>query len=362
MGKTALLDYAAQRAEGMTVVRAIGVEYEIELQFSGLLELMRPLLEHLAEIPPQQADALKERARYGGVTAARPLHDLRGDAEPDRCGRGGQPAADPRGRRPLDRSRDRRRAALLGEAPRRGLRRDPARRAGRRRAHVQRAGARAAGPEEARPRGRRTHPGRRGQRPVAADVARRLCEATQGNPLALVELGGILSARSSSQDGEALPDPVPAGPTLERAFAWRAERLSADSRRALVVAAVALSDEVETIGAALESLGLEHDALEPGEDAGLISLTDGHVALSPPTRSFCRLPRGPAVGAPRRASRLGGGASRARRSGAARLAPCRRRDQRRRRGCDGAGAGGETRPAHARATRLPRRRWRAPPP
>ena len=32
MGKTALLDYAAERAEGMTVVRAIGVEYEAELQ------------------------------------------------------------------------------------------------------------------------------------------------------------------------------------------------------------------------------------------------------------------------------------------------------------------------------------------
>jgi Cdc6-like AAA superfamily ATPase len=33
MGKTALLDYAAERAEGMTVVRAIGVEYEAELEF-----------------------------------------------------------------------------------------------------------------------------------------------------------------------------------------------------------------------------------------------------------------------------------------------------------------------------------------
>jgi predicted ATPase len=71
MGKTALLDYAAERAEGMTVVRALGVEYEAELQFSGLLELMRPLLEHLPEIPPQQAEALKSAL---GLGVAKP-HD-----------------------------------------------------------------------------------------------------------------------------------------------------------------------------------------------------------------------------------------------------------------------------------------------
>ena len=45
MGKTALLEYAIERAEGMTVVHAIGVPYAAELQFSGLLELMRPLLD-----------------------------------------------------------------------------------------------------------------------------------------------------------------------------------------------------------------------------------------------------------------------------------------------------------------------------
>jgi predicted ATPase len=65
MGKTALLEYAAERAQGMTVVRALGVEYEAELQFSGLLELLRPLLEHLPEIPPQQAEALKSALGLG---------------------------------------------------------------------------------------------------------------------------------------------------------------------------------------------------------------------------------------------------------------------------------------------------------
>ena len=65
LGKTALLDYAAERAGGMTVVRAMGVEYEAELEFSGLLELLRPLLDHLPEIPPQQAEALRSALGLG---------------------------------------------------------------------------------------------------------------------------------------------------------------------------------------------------------------------------------------------------------------------------------------------------------
>src|SRR5215213_7884677 len=46
IGKTALLDYAAGRAEGMTVVRAVGVESEAQLEFSGLFDVCRPLLDH----------------------------------------------------------------------------------------------------------------------------------------------------------------------------------------------------------------------------------------------------------------------------------------------------------------------------
>jgi predicted ATPase len=59
IGKTALLDYAVERADGMTVVRALGVEGDAELQFSGLLELLRPLTHHFASVPEQQAAALR---------------------------------------------------------------------------------------------------------------------------------------------------------------------------------------------------------------------------------------------------------------------------------------------------------------
>ncbi len=281
MGKTALLDYAAECAEGMTVVRAVGVEYEIELQFSGLLELVRPLLDHLPEIPPQQADALEsalglaESRPYDRFTIcaatlsliaaaaeANPLLILVDDAHW------------------MDLATD---DALLFSAKR--LVADSvailiAVREGGERTFdapaLEQLELTSLGPEDAAV----ILAGDEG-RPVGADVARRLCEATHGNPLALVELGGVLTTEQLA-GRQALPDPVPAGPTLERAFAWRAERLSEDARQALLVAAVALSDQVETIGAALESLGLQHDALEPAEDAGLISLIDGHVHFRHP--------------------------------------------------------------------------------
>ena len=65
IGKTALLQHAMDRAEGMTVVRALGVESEAELEFSALLEVCWPLRRHLDEIPEHQADALRAALGLG---------------------------------------------------------------------------------------------------------------------------------------------------------------------------------------------------------------------------------------------------------------------------------------------------------
>jgi hypothetical protein len=58
IGKTALLDYAAGRAVGFRVVRAWGVESEMELAFAGLHQLCVPLLGRLDQLPRPQHDAL----------------------------------------------------------------------------------------------------------------------------------------------------------------------------------------------------------------------------------------------------------------------------------------------------------------
>ena len=59
VGKSALLEYLAGRASGCRVVRAAGVESEMELAFAGLHQLLAPVLDHLAGLPVPQRDALR---------------------------------------------------------------------------------------------------------------------------------------------------------------------------------------------------------------------------------------------------------------------------------------------------------------
>src|SRR5690348_8417954 len=59
IGKTALLDYAADRASGqMPALRAVGIESEAELPFAGLHQLVRPALDRLGALPGPQSSAL----------------------------------------------------------------------------------------------------------------------------------------------------------------------------------------------------------------------------------------------------------------------------------------------------------------
>ncbi|CDO87590.1 LuxR family transcriptional regulator [Mycobacterium triplex] len=58
VGKSALTDYVAQQAGGCRVVRAAGVESEMELAYAALHQLCAPLLHRLDHIPAPQRDAL----------------------------------------------------------------------------------------------------------------------------------------------------------------------------------------------------------------------------------------------------------------------------------------------------------------
>lgn len=58
MGKTALLDHAAGRAEGFRTAVVAGVESEMELPYAGLQQLCAPMLGRLDELPLPQRDAL----------------------------------------------------------------------------------------------------------------------------------------------------------------------------------------------------------------------------------------------------------------------------------------------------------------
>src|SRR5215210_4456826 len=54
IGKTALLKHLVESASDLTVVRAAGVESEMELAFASLHQLCAPLLDRLPRLPAPQ--------------------------------------------------------------------------------------------------------------------------------------------------------------------------------------------------------------------------------------------------------------------------------------------------------------------
>jgi hypothetical protein len=69
VGKTVLLDYVQERAPDCRVVRAAGVESEMELAFAVLHQLCAPLLNSLERLPDPQSDALSTAFGLGAGTA-----------------------------------------------------------------------------------------------------------------------------------------------------------------------------------------------------------------------------------------------------------------------------------------------------
>ncbi len=276
IGKTALLDYAIDRSAGMTAVRALGVESEAELEFSALLELCWPLRHHLDEIPEHQADGMRaalglgsgeaqDRFAVGAATLsllaaaaeANPLFVVLDDAH--WIDRSSQDALTFAIRR-LKADR----VAVLASA-----------REGEQRTFD------APGVESMWLTGLSREAATTILRDIAPEVAERLFESAGGNPLALIELPSLLSAEQLA--GRApLDDPLPAGSSVERAFARRAEALPEDERRALLVAAVSSSSDLEPVVAATIALGLAPEALERLEDAGLLRLRHGALEFRHP--------------------------------------------------------------------------------
>jgi DNA-binding CsgD family transcriptional regulator len=69
VGKTALLEYLAEQAAGFQVVRAAGVQSEMELAFAGLHQLLASMLDRLDGLPAPQSEALRTAF---GLASGRP--------------------------------------------------------------------------------------------------------------------------------------------------------------------------------------------------------------------------------------------------------------------------------------------------
>ena len=268
IGKTALLRWATGEAGGFAVLRARGMESESDIPFAGLAELVTPLLARLDAIPRVQAEAMRGALALGPPASAdrftvpaallsllaaedRPVLAVIDDAQwLD------QPSLEAflfAGRR-LERE-----GVAVLVAARGGSRLDVP--------WLERLALEPLSDREAR-----------GllDAAIAPGVADRLVETAAGNPLALLEIPGLLSAAQLA-GREPLEDPLRPGTGVERAFAAAVDALPAQTRRALLIAAAAGSRRLDAIGGAIELR-----ALEPAEAARIVSLADGEVEFRHP--------------------------------------------------------------------------------
>jgi ATP/maltotriose-dependent transcriptional regulator MalT len=268
IGKSVLLEYAAERSEGMNVLMVHGIESEADIPFAGLLELLRPALAYIDGIPDRQAAALRgalalgptmpaDRFLIGAATLSvlaayaeeRPLLVLVDDAQW------------------LDSSS----AAALAFAARR-LVADPiavvlAIRAGELSAFD------TSGMRELSLRGLDRDSAaqllvRHAGQAIPNETAEWLYVATGGNPLALVEL----AADAPRLRADVFDRPLAIGPRVEQAFMRQIERLPEDLRGALLLAAACDRGDLNTVVAALGRLDIRTRALEGIESAGLVRL------------------------------------------------------------------------------------------
>lgn len=280
IGKSALLDYARERATGFTVLESRGLEGEAELAFAGLADLLHPLLGFLDAIPGPQADAL------AGALALRP--PVAGDRFAVAAGTLSLLAVAAEACPVLAIVDD---AHWLDAASAETIRFA---------AHRLRAEAVALlvgtrtgearvfdsgrlpelaldGLEEGDATDLLQH---HGNGAVAASVVRRLVDYGGGNPLALAEAAGSLSD-AQLRGSEPLPEPMPAGRGVEAAFRHRLDALGWRARSALVVAAAG-GENLDAVIRSLPTLGLAAADLVPAEGAELIRLHDDRLAWRHP--------------------------------------------------------------------------------
>ena len=109
---------------------------------------------------------------------------------------------------------------------------------------------------------------------VEPGVAHRVVTAVGGNPLAIVELSGGLSAAQLA-GAAVLPAPLPVGSTLEAHYLRLAAGLPGSAQQWLLLAAAEDAGDAGTVARAARVLDLPEQAAAPAEEAGLIRV--GHT-------------------------------------------------------------------------------------
>ena len=272
VGKSALLEYVVGRASRCRVLRAAGVESEMELPFAGLHQLCLPVTGYLDRLPGPQRDALA--VAFGLRSGSAPDRFLIGLAVLSLLAE----AAD---EQPLvcvvDDAQwlDRVSAQTLAFVSRRLLA-EPLALVFAVRSSTLGSDADLVGLDELVVRGLRDRdaqalldsvvPG-----PLDERVRDRIVAETRGNPLALLELTrGLTVAQLAGGFGR--PDARPLSGQIEQSFLRRVGSLPVETQRLLLAAAAEPVGDVALLRRAAERLGIGLDAARAAEEADLIEL------------------------------------------------------------------------------------------
>jgi DNA-binding CsgD family transcriptional regulator len=269
VGKSRLLEYAAESAQDLTVVRLVGVEAETRLGYGALHRLLRPYLGRLPTLPQRQRDALSaafglteaspsDRHLVGLATltllsdaaAATPMLCLVDDVQwLDRESAetlafvGRRLYADCLGLMVAcrDRTGDHDVFGALPALRMEGL------------ADVEARALLVAGVSGHLDQG----------------VAERLLSGTGGNPLALLELAVNLGSEQLAGITP-LPEPLPVNRQLEEHFRQTAAPLPADTQTLLLLMAATPTDDQAALWRAAGALGLSIRSATPAVAAGIL--------------------------------------------------------------------------------------------
>jgi DNA-binding CsgD family transcriptional regulator len=266
VGKTALLEYLVEQASGCRVLRAAGVQSEMELAFAGLHRLCAPILDGVERLPVPQREAL--RTAFGVSPGSAPDRFLVCLAV---LGLLSEVAEE----RPLiclvddEQWLDRASAQVLAFVARRLEAEGVAMVFAARAPSADVAGLPQLVVEGLREDDARALLDSALTAPLDARVRDQIVTETRGNPLALLELPcGVTPAELAG--GFGLPGATPLSGRIEESFRRRLDPLPSETRRLLQLAAADPVGDPVLVWRAAEALAIGAEAAMPAVEAGLI--------------------------------------------------------------------------------------------
>ena len=279
IGKSALLGYVSERAHGTRLVRAAGVESEMELAYNGLHQLCAPMFDHLERLPQPQRTALE--TVFGRSEGPAPDRFLVGLATLTLF-------ADAAEHQPLvcivedAQWLDQVSAQILAFVARRVL---------AERLTIVCAARTGTGDEVLAGLPELSLGGLSDtdalalllenlHGPLDAAVCQQIVAESRGNPLALVELPRTWSAVELA-GGFGLPEGLPVTGRIEASYGRRLHRLPSDTQLLVLAAAAEPVGDPALLRRAADSLEIDMAAAEAAADAGLLTIR-GRVQFAHP--------------------------------------------------------------------------------